>query len=361
VLRLLILASLGAGSESPVQDPLTLEQVRRQVDDVLGKNFSLMEPDRKRYLGDRVYASLLKSPSPEHTQALLNDLPTLAEFHSIRVEFYLKAGGPTSLPQPLIQEGYDLQSNIMVEVVNRAAAHLQGDADRLVEADQIQMITATAREVLEDRLPGEAGASLVRKEIEAQRRSWVGSQDHVYSAFLDRPLSAGELEDVLREIREKAREFTPVRLKEDQIRSRQVLEDLGVLGLFRSVIAAGDGATRRCFAELDPLDERARKWDERVAPHVQARMLAGPKNVPMPSVPNRSPTLSREEKARIQQSAEWRAERSVILGTSVKTESEEGGGRFRRWTTIGVVVLLIAVACIGLFRYTRRRTIEGAA
>lgn len=260
----LLLSFQSAATQGPVTPEAIQARVRATVDTALPRAI----PDLRAAFADRLGAPLLRDPASDRVPGLLDGLAQAMAFHTMQVQVYeIDSGIPglpaVRLPDGLLEEGYQLQMDYLTARIDRAVRVDQTEDTRTQIADQIRRLTTAGREILRSKLPGDPGAQLADREMDAAAGLWLKSLDMPYHQFMDTPLSQNELDQVLNRLTEAAAGFAPATLTAAQSVDPETLRSLGVADLLERVLQAASASTAFCYRDLGRWERRFEEWKVR--------------------------------------------------------------------------------------------------
>jgi hypothetical protein len=264
-----LLAGLLAVAQTAAEDrPLTPEKIRERVRTVIDQGLPRATTALRGAFADRLSASLLRDPASEQLPMLLEGFPKALEFHTAQVQIHeiqaaIPGLPPVQLPQPLLEEGYQLQMDYLTARLDRVVRVDHSPAAKQQIAEQIRTLTTTARDLLRSKLPGEDGGRFVDRETEGMSDLWLKSLNMPYNQFMDAPLPKDELDLILGRMKDAAEPFAPRILTEAQLKDPALLQSLGVSALFDRVTQAASGAMASCYRDLGDWSRRFEEWTAR--------------------------------------------------------------------------------------------------
>jgi hypothetical protein len=229
--------------------------------------------------------------TPERRERLLRALPSLLEDHLEAVAFPGRMG--VDLPEDFLREGYEIELEYLAARIRRSCRRAETFDERTLVTQQIHTLADAFRDALRMKFPGETAQPIMDEEAERLRRAWLDSLEKPLREFLDAPLAAQDLQEVLRLLRDKAAEGGPILLTADDVEDRETLGGKGARGAMLALRDAAYTAMARCYSEHSLLSARSRDWFQRCQLKVDSavRSLRGgtesPNSAPgLPSLPS---------------------------------------------------------------------------
>lgn len=247
------------------QDAKRAAEIEARVRGVIDRYFSVgTDAAARKEYARKVAAPLLACKDSGRVDEILRHLPSAAEYHQSYLgtdEFGL---GDEPMPADLLKEGIDLHVEYLTVRTARAANQVwtQEKLDRVL--DQIDSMFRTVREVLAEKIQGDAADERVGRTVESFRHGWRGSLLRPYNANLDSPLPEKDLQSVLQGIRERAKDFKPVTPTAEDVADDRQWAKIGAAKLVGDVVQATYKAVGFCFAEFAPMEERNKAWKTKV-------------------------------------------------------------------------------------------------
>jgi hypothetical protein len=248
-----------------VQDRPAPDEIRDQVRAVVDRAFLGAGAERRRDYAERIAASLYTGGSPERARRVLEGLAEAADYHGGVVAQAAQRRGGYSAPPELVQEGFDLQAEMLVRSCERALRTELTPSDRARVRGQVETLFETAGASLKEAYPGDAAGRYLDRELASLKRAWISKLDDPFHSNLSTPLSDADLETVKTEIRAQLAGRPSLTLEEKDFFDEERLETLGFWESFGKVRESVYGATRISHREFAPLVAREREWKSRVA------------------------------------------------------------------------------------------------
>lgn len=241
------------------------DEIRAKVERVMAERFQGLPSDRRVRYTEALISSLSAVASDPRRSALLQELPAIADYCATRAEGHRIVAPKLTLDPATQLEGHELQACYLSALVARAAAVDWTEQTRGEAIRQIEAICAVAKSTLSEKLRGDGAADLIDETLDQHRKEWVATLEFPFGCYIDRPLTAVQLESVLAGIRSALSGVPMVEIPQIQA------QDSRVAALFQKVDEACWKATAVCFAELEGLEQRSQEFqakvDHRAASH----------------------------------------------------------------------------------------------
>jgi hypothetical protein len=356
MLRVLLAGLWAWAQASPAGQALTPEQIQERVQVVLDRGIPRATAESRNSFSARLSASLLRHPASERIPQLLEALPQALEFHSVQVQMWeIQSSIPglpaVQLPQPLLEEGYQVQMDYLASRLDRALQADRSAPARERISEQIRTLTATAKDLLRPKLPGAAGSGLVDREWDDTAALWLKSLDMPFNQFLDAALPEEELHRILGRMKTAVEPFQPVTLSEAQAADPSVLRELGVSGLLARLMEAASESMTYCYRGFGDWDRRFQEWTVRAKASrneaVQSTLGAYAPPRPDPAKPGLRKG-SAEPPPIIKEFG-----RSPLERQPAKDPAASDPMSSRRWVVLGIGLLLVLVLMAFTLRQKR--------
>jgi hypothetical protein len=240
--------------------------VERTVQALLEEHFPDMNSTERTRVAERLSQIIRQVPGTEWRKAILKELPQALDYHAFVIREAMEALEPSdrSKLSDLLQQGYSLHLEYLVARVQKAAGSEPSEDHVRQMSEQVETIVVAARETLRQKLPGASSAAYMERALRPLREEALGSLRSPLHSFIDRPLSAAELQDTIEAIRNAAEPFTPVLLEEEDFLRGEKIKFLGVSKLINRVMEACYTASHACFNDFNAFERRHEEWTQAV-------------------------------------------------------------------------------------------------